>query len=103
MRFTLGCFFPLCPGDKNSCLSASYSLTYLLVSLFEKLNTADFVGKTKYTCSATSSKIPFLLNTQSTDHYSNLMHALYNVEKLINRYFGSFADLKWTISEFIYA
>lgn len=94
MRFTLDCFFPLCPADKNSCLSASYSLTYLLVSLFEKIKTADFVGKTKYTCSVTASKTLLLLNTQSTDGYNNLMHivALYHVEKLINRYFGCFTD-----------
>lgn len=105
MRFTLGCFFPLCPGDKNSCLSASYTLTYLLVSLCEKINTADFLGKNKHTCSATASKTPFLLNSQSTDNYNNLMHvvALYNAEKLIIRYLGCFTDLKWTLSVFIYA
>lgn len=98
-------FFPLCPGDKNSCLSASYILTYLLVSLFEKLNTADFVGKTKVTCSATASKTLFLLHIHSSNSYNNnnnnnLMHvvALCNVEKLINRCFGCFIDLKWILS-----
>lgn len=44
-------FFPLAlrPGDKNSCLSASYILTYLLVFLFEKLNGAAFGGRSEVT------------------------------------------------------
>lgn len=56
MRFTLGClffffFFPLAPRphDKNSCLSASYILTYLLFFLFEKLNGAGLGGRSEVT------------------------------------------------------
>lgn len=42
-------FFPLAlsPSDNNSCLSAGYILTYLLVFLFEELNGVDFGGRSE--------------------------------------------------------